>query len=162
MIISMIAAMGKNRELGLNNELLWKLPADMKFFRETTMGKPIIVGRKTYESFGGKPLPGRKNIVITTASDYQSEGSTVVHSIEDAITEAGDVEEIMIIGGASFYQQMLPKSDRLYLTYVNGEFKADSWFPEFDSTQWIEKSRKDCKADEKNSYDYSFVVFERK
>ncbi len=161
MIISMIAAMGKNRELGLNNELLWKLPADMKFFRETTMGKPIIVGRKTYESFGGKPLPGRKNIVITTASDYQSEGATIVHSIEDAIAEASDAEEIMIIGGASFYQQMLPKSDRLYLTYVNGEFKADSWFPEFDSTEWIEKSHKDCKADEKNSYDYSFVILER-
>ena len=162
MTISMIAAMGRNRELGLDNKLLWKLPADMKFFRETTMGKPIVVGRKTYESFGGKPLPGRKNIVITTDKNYRSEGAIVVHSINEAIIAAGDVEEIMIIGGASFYEQMLARADRLYLTYVNGEFEADSWFPEIDSAQWSEISRKDCQADEKNSFEYSFVVLERK
>jgi len=161
MIISMIAAMGQNRELGLDNKLLWKLPADMKFFRETTMGKPIIVGRKTYESFGGKPLPGRKNIVITRAADYQSEGAVVVHDINDAIEAAGDVEEIMIIGGASFYEQMLPKANRLYLTYVSGKFEADSWFPEFNQNEWKEISRQENKADEKNSFDFSFVVLDR-
>ena len=161
MIISMIAAMGKNRELGLDNELLWKLPGDMKFFRETTMGKPIVVGRKTYESFGGKPLPGRQNIVITSAKDYAGAGATIVHSIDDAIEAAGDVEELMIIGGASFYEQMLPKADRLYITYVKSEFKADSWFPEFDLSQWKEKSRRACSADEKNLFDYDFVIYER-
>ena len=162
MVISMIAAMGRNRELGLDNKLLWKLPADMRLFRETTMGKPIIVGRKTYESFGGKPLPGRKNIVITNDKNYYSEGAFIVHSADEAITAAGDVEEIMIIGGASFYEQMLSRAHRLYLTYVDADFEADSWFPEFDFNQWIETSRKDCKADEKNLFDYSFVVLERK
>lgn len=161
MIVSMIAAMGERRELGLNNALLWHLPADMKFFRETTMGKPILVGRKTYESFGGKPLPGRKNIVITQDRSYQSEGAVVVHGIEEALAAANDAEEIMIIGGASFYQQLLPLADRMYLTFVHHCFEADSWFPEFDAQQWQEMSRVDCEADEKNPYDYSFVVMER-
>ena len=160
-MISIIAAMGRNRELGLDNKLLWHLPVDMKFFRQTTMGKPILVGRKTYESFGGKPLPGRKNIVITNDKSYQSEGAVIVHSIDEAIQEAGDVEEIMIIGGASFYEQTLPKADRLYLTYVDANFKADSWFPEFDKNDWLETSRQLNKADEKNSFDCSFVVYDR-
>jgi len=160
-VISIIAAMGRNRELGLDNKLLWHLPVDMKFFRQTTMGKPILVGRKTYESFGGKPLPGRKNIVITNDKSYQSEGAVIVHSIDEAIQEAGDVEEIMIIGGASFYEQTLPKADRLYLTYVDANFKADSWFPEFDMNDWLETSRQLNEADEKNSFDCSFVVYDR-
>jgi len=160
-VISIIAAMGRNRELGLDNKLLWHLPVDMKFFRQTTMGKPILVGRKTYESFGGKPLPGRKNIVITNDKSYQSEGAVIVHSIDEAIQEAGNVEEIMIIGGASFYEQTLPKADRLYLTYVDANFKADSWFPEFDKNDWLETSRQLNKADEKNSFDCSFVVYDR-
>jgi len=154
--------MGRNRELGLDNKLLWHLPVDMKFFRQTTMGKPILVGRKTYESFGGKPLPGRKNIVITKDKSYQSEGAVIVHSIDEAITQAGDVDEIMIIGGASFYEQTLPKVDRLYLTYVDANFEADSWFPEFDMNDWQETSRQLNKADDKNSFDCSFVVYDRK
>ena len=161
-MISIIAAMGRNRELGLDNKLLWHLPVDMKFFRQTTMGKPILVGRKTYESFGGKPLPGRKNIVITKDKSYQSEGAVIVHSIDEAITQAGDVDEIMIIGGASFYEQTLPKVDRLYLTYVDANFEADSWFPEFDMNDWQETSRQLNKADDKNSFDCSFVVYDRK
>jgi len=162
MIISMIAAMGENRELGLDNELLWRLPVDMKFFRETTMGKPILVGRKTYESFGGKPLPGRKNIVITQDESYRSEGAIIVHNIDDALAAAQDAEEIMIIGGASFYQQLLPRADRMYLTYVHQTFAADSWFPEFNQDEWQEISRRDNPADEKNPYSCTFVVFERK
>lgn len=160
-MISIIAAMGKNRELGLDNKLLWKLPVDMKFFRQTTMGKPILVGRKTYESFGGKPLPGRQNIVITRDDSYQSEGACIVHSIDDALTEAGDVDEIMIIGGASFYEQTLAKVDRLYLTYVDSTFEADSWFPMIDQTQWKESSRVLNRADDKNPFDCSFVVYDR-
>jgi len=154
--------MGKNRELGLNNKLLWKLPVDMKFFRQTTMGKPILVGRKTYESFGGKPLPGRENIVITRDEHYQSEGAKIVHSFDDGLTQAGNAEEIMIIGGASFYEQTLPKADRLYITYVDSAFEADSWFPEFDLAQWKETSRTLNHADDKNPFDCSFVIYERK
>lgn len=178
MTVSIIAAMGKRREIGYKNELLWRLPNDMKFFRSTTMGKPILVGRKTFESFGGKPLPGRKNIVITHDESYHQEGAFIVHSIEEALAEARcSVEtkgleskssgndntdnEIMIIGGASFYQQLLPLSDRLYLTFVDGEFTADSWFPEFDATQWKESRREFHSADEKNSFDHEFVIYDR-
>jgi len=153
--------MGRNRELGLANQLLWKLPGDMTFFRQTTMGKPILVGRKTYESFGGKPLPGRKNIVITRDQHYQSEGAIVVHHIDEALQQAGGVDEIMIIGGASFYEQSLPLADRLYLTFVDANFKADSWFPEFNLQEWQEVSCEPHFADEKNAFDYRFVMYER-
>ncbi len=164
MTISIIAAMGKNREIGYQNELLWKLPNDMKFFRATTMGKPILVGRKTFESFGGKPLPGRTNIVITQDKTYQCEGAVIVHSIDDALSKgkaAAKNDEIMIIGGASFYEQLLPLADRLYLTYVDGEFTADSWFPAFDESQWKEVKREQHTADEKNAFDHEFVVLDR-
>ncbi|MDH5660375.1 MAG: dihydrofolate reductase, partial [Gammaproteobacteria bacterium] len=110
MKISMIAAMTEERVIGIKNTLPWKLPNDMKWFRENTMGKPIIMGRKTFESFGAKALPGRTNIIITRDKNYQAEGGIVVHSIDEALTAAGDVEEVMIIGGASFYEQMLPKA----------------------------------------------------
>lgn len=160
-MISIIAAMGRNRELGLDNKLLWHLPVDMKFFRQTTMGKPILVGRKTYESFGGKPLPGRNNIVITKDKNYQSEGAVIVHSIDQALQEASDADEIMIIGGASFYEQTLPLADRLYLTYVDADFEADSWFPEFDIHEWKETSRQINKADDKNPFDCSFMVYDK-
>ncbi|MDH5259466.1 MAG: dihydrofolate reductase [Gammaproteobacteria bacterium] len=165
MTISIIAAMGKHREIGYQNELLWRLPNDMKFFRAMTMGKPILVGRKTFESFGGKPLPGRTNIVITQDQSYQCDGVVIVHSVEEALSagkkaaEASD--EIMIIGGASFYEQLLPLADRLYLTYVDGTFTADSWFPEFDKTQWQITKRESHEADEKNPYDHEFVIYDR-
>lgn len=157
----MIAAMGDNREIGLNNELLWKMPADMKHFRETTMGKPIIVGRKTYESFGAKPLPGRLNIVITRDANYDGNGATVVTSIQQALEAASDVEEVMVIGGASFYEQFLPQANRLILTYVHSSFEADAFFPEIDFSQWKEITREDHSADEKNQFSYSFVTYER-
>ncbi len=166
MTISLIAAMGKNHEIGYQNQLLWRLPNDMKFFRATTMGKPILVGRKTYESFGGKPLPGRINIVITQDDSYQSEGVTIVHSIDEALEKgkaaAGLEGEVMIIGGASFYAQLLSLADRLYLTYVDGQFTADSWFPEFDENLWQVTSREAHQADEKNAFDHEFVVLDRK
>ncbi len=161
MTVSIIAAMGKQREIGYQNQLLWRLPNDMKFFRTTTMGKPILVGRKTYESFGGKPLPGRKNIVITKDTQYQAPGATVVHTVEDALAAAEPAEEIMVIGGASFYEQLLPKADRLYITYVDGEFTADSWFPAFDLSQWQVVQRELHEADEKNPYQHEFVIFDR-
>lgn len=161
-IISLIAAMGNDRVIGIDNKLPWKLPADMKWFREQTMGKPILMGRKTFESFGAKPLPGRKNIIITTDPHYQAKDCVVVNSIEDALAAASDYEEAMVIGGASFYQQMLPQANKLYLTEIHSTFKGDSWFPEIDPNQWHPIKRQDFKADEKNPYDYSFIIFERR
>ncbi len=160
--ISLIAAMAEDRAIGIENRLPWKLPADMKWFRRHTLGKPIIMGRKTFESFGGRPLPERTNIVITHDMTYRAEGAVVVHSIEQAIEAAGDVDEVMIIGGESFYGQMLPHAERFYITLVHSKFDADAWFPEFDWDDWKEVDREEHPADEKNRWACSFIVLERK
>lgn len=161
MIISLIAAMADDRAIGIENRLPWKIPADMKWFREKTMGKPMIMGRKTFESFGAKPLPGRTNIIITHDKQYQAKGTVVVHSIDDALQAAGNVEEVMIIGGASFYEQMLPRASRFYLTLVHGQFEADAWFPEFNESEWRVIERHDHDADEKSPCGYSFLIKQR-
>lgn len=162
MTISLIWAMDSNRLIGQNNSLPWKLAADMKWFRLHTLGKPIIMGRKTYESFGAKPLPDRINIVITHNSHYHSDGIIIAHSIEDAIQLAGDANEIMVIGGASFYQQMLAHADRLYVTRVEGQFEGDTWFPHYDENQWSEIENHDHPADERNDHACRFIIYERK
>ncbi len=162
MKISMIAAMTEDRVIGIKNTLPWKLPNDMKWFRQNTMGKPIVMGRKTFESFGAKPLPGRTNIIITRDENYQAEDSIVVHSVEDAIKAVGDVDEVMIIGGASFYEQMLPRADRLYLTFVHAQLDGDAWFPEIDNKDWNRVEKIDHKSDDKNRYAHSFIVLDRK
>lgn len=161
MKISIIAAMADDRVIGIKNSLPWKLPSDMKWFRQHTLGKPIVMGRKTFESFGGRTLPDRPNIIITRDKDYQVDGAIVTHSIEEALQAAGNVDEVMIIGGASFYQQMLSKADRMYLTFVHADIDGDAWFPEYQESDWNEVERIDVKADEKNAFDHSFVVFER-
>ena len=158
----MIAAMTEERVIGIKNTLPWKLPNDMKWFRENTMGKPIIMGRKTFESFGAKALPGRMNIIITRDKNYQAEGGIVVHSIDEALTAAGDVEEVMIIGGASFYEQMLPKADRLYLTFVHASLKGDAWFPEINNNDWNKVEKINHKKDDKNQYPHTFLILDRK
>lgn len=160
-MISLIWAMAHDRAIGINNQLPWKLPADMRWFRQHTLGKPIVMGRKTFESFGGKPLPQRTNIVITRDPDYQAEGAVVVHDIEAALLAAGQVDEIMIIGGASFYEQMLNSADRLYVTEIDHDFEADAWFPAFDIKQWRITSEESHPADDKNSYPCHFSIFER-
>lgn len=160
-LISLIAAMADDQAIGIENRLPWKLPADMRWFRLHTLGKPIVMGRKTFESFGARPLPDRTNIVITRDENYQAEGAVVVHSIDEAIAAAGDVEEVMIIGGESFYQQMLPRADRFYVTQVHGRFEADAWFPKFDRDEWKELERTEYPADENNPYACSFVVLQR-
>ncbi len=162
MKISMIAAMTEDRVIGIKNTLPWKLPNDMKWFRQNTMGKPIVMGRKTFESFGAKPLPGRTNIIITRDKSYQAEDSIVVYSIDEALKAAGDVEEVMIIGGASFYEQMLPKADRLYLTFVHAELEGDAWFPEIDNKDWNKVEKINHKSDDKNRYAHSFIILDRK
>jgi len=133
-VISGIAAIGKNRELGANGSIPWHVPEDLKHFKETTLGHPVIMGRKTFESLGiKKPLPGRLNIVITRNADYKAEGAVVVSSVEDAIAEASahDQQEIFIIGGAEIFKCAMHLIDRLYLTVIDGEFKADTFFPEY-------------------------------
>ena len=158
----MIAAMTEERVIGVKNSLPWKLPNDMKWFRENTMGKPIVMGRKTFESFGAKALPGRKNIIITSDESYQASNSVVVHSIDEALKAAGDVDEVMIIGGASFYEQMLPKADRLYLTFVHAELDGDAWFPEINNSDWNKVKKINHKNDKNNRYAHSFVILDRK
>ena len=160
MIISMIVAMGSQREIGKDNAMLWHLPADFKHFKTVTMGKPILMGRKTFESIG-RPLPGRENIVITRNKDFTAEGITVVHSVDAALEAAKQYDEVMIIGGDSFYQQMLPLSERLYITEVHHAFKADAFFPEISLDSWCESERVEHKADDKHAYDFSFVSYTR-
>lgn len=158
----MIAAMTEDRVIGIKNTLPWKLPNDMKWFREQTMGKPIVMGRKTFESFGAKALPGRTNIIITRDEDYKADDSIVVHSIDEALTAADNVEEVMIIGGASFYEQMLPKADRLYLTFVHAELNGDAWFPEINNNDWNKTEKITHKKDDKNQYAHTFFILDRK
>ena len=160
-LISIIAAMTDDRVIGINNSLPWKLPSDMKWFRQHTVGKPILMGRKTFESFGARPLPERRNIVVTRDRNYQAEGAVVVHSIDEALQAAGDAAEIMVIGGASFYAQMLPQAQRMYLTRVHTNVVGDAWFPEFDESQWRQVERIDCEADERNACAHSFIILER-
>ena len=162
MMLSLIWAMTDDRVIGINNTLPWKLPADMKWFRQNTLGKPIVMGRKTFESFGSKPLPQRLNIIVSSDSTYQAEGASVTNTIDAALQAVGDVEEVMIIGGASLYEQTLPLAQRLYMTIVHANLQGDAWFPEFDITKWWEIHREEHPADEKNSYACSFLVLERK
>lgn len=157
----MIAAMTEDRVIGIKNTLPWKLPNDMKWFRQHTMGKPIIMGRKTFESFGAKPLPGRTNIIITHDTKYQAKDSIVVHSIDEALQAAGAAEEVMIIGGASFYEQMLERADRLYLTFVHAELKGDAWFPEINNRDWNKVEKIHHKKDESNQYAHTFIILDR-
>jgi len=159
-MLSMIVAMAENRAIGKNNELLWHLPKDFQHFKSVTMGKPILMGRKTYESIG-RPLPGRKNIVITRDADFAAEGVVVVHSIASALEEGKDYDDVMIIGGASFYQQMLPMVDRLYLTVVHESFDGDVFFPEINPLEWNTLETTKHQADEKNQYSFSLLMLER-
>ena len=156
----MIAAMAKNRVIGVDNRLPWRLPADLKHFKRTTLGHAVIMGRKNYESIG-RPLPERRNIVVTTTRGYQAPGCIIVHNLDDAIAAAGDDPEIFVIGGARIYEQMLPRAQRLYLTLIEADIRGDTLFPEFDSGQWRELQREAYRADASNPYDYTFVILER-
>ena len=160
MILSLIAAMDKNRLIGKNNKLPWHLPADLMHFKTVTMGKPILMGRKTYDSIG-RPLPGRQNIILTRG-DVEIEGVTVVNSIDEAIAAAGDVEEVMVIGGSSIYDLVLPKVQRMYLSFVEGVFEGDAWFPEFNESEWEITETKTQAPDEKNAHACRFVTYTKK
>ncbi|PHS72343.1 MAG: dihydrofolate reductase [Cycloclasticus sp.] len=159
-MISMIVAMGENNAIGKDNELLWHLPEDFKHFKSVTMGKPILMGRKTYQSIG-MPLPGRKNIVVTRDKGFFVEGVTIVDSIEEALEVSRQYDEVMVIGGASFYDQMLPLADKLYVTRVHKSFEADAFFPAINMEEWQVLERTEHAVDDKHAYSFSFVNYER-
>jgi dihydrofolate reductase len=164
MIISFVVAMDKKRLIGSGNALPWRLPKDVKRFRDVTMGHPVIMGRKTYESIPIKfrPLPGRHNIVLTGNRDYSPGGCTVVHSMDEALAAAGDVDEVMIGGGAELYAQLLSKVHRIYLTTVDGTFDGDVYFPEIDWAGWTEVHREEHPADAENPFDTTYLILSRK
>lgn len=163
--LSVIAAMARHRVIGRDNALPWHLPADLQHFKATTLGKPMIMGRKTWESLPGL-LPGRPHIVITRDPDYHAEGAQIAHSLPQAINLAaahmGATGELMLIGGANLYAQALPLADRLYLTEVDAEVEGDAWFPDVDLSDWSLVSREDHVADARNRYPYRFLSYQRR
>lgn len=160
MILSLIAAIDERGGIGKNGKIPWRLPADMKHFKELTLGKPVIMGWKTFESIG-KALPERKNIVLTEDAAFRVEGITPAHSAEEALAVAAPAEEIMIIGGGATYRQFLPLAKRMYLTRVHGVFDSDTFFPEFNADEWREVERADHPADEKNPSAFTFLTMEK-
>ena len=160
-MISLIAAVAQNRALGKDGQLLWHLPEDMRYFRETTRGKPVIMGRKTWESLPDvfRPLPGRRNIVISRNPAYDAPGATLAGSLEEAVRLAQDDAEVFVIGGAEIYRQALPLAQRLYLTEVARDFDADAFFPEFSASDWTEISRSEVKNGA--GLDFTFAVYQR-
>ncbi len=160
MRISAICAMSENRVIGKNNKLPWHLPADLQHFKKITMGNPILMGRKTYESIG-RPLPGRLNIILTHNTHYQAPGCVIVSSIEDALNAAKDYQELFIIGGATIYQELMPLTQRIYMTKISQYIEGDTFFPAIDPTQWQQVECIDQASDTKNPYQFSFVIFDR-
>ncbi len=167
MRVAMIAAVAENRAIGINNKLPWYLPGDLRYFKTVTMGKPVIMGRKTFDSLR-KPLPGRTNIVITRDPDYQPEGVRVVHSLKDAVELAESVglvngiDEMMIIGGEQIYRQALEFTDRLYLTEVHQSFAGDAWFPEIETEQWQQTWREDLVSEDEPPLRFSYLILDRR
>ena len=161
MKISLIVAMASNRAIGLNNQMPWHLSADLKRFKQVTMGHPIIMGRLTFEAIG-KPLPGRTNIIVSRNKAYQQEGCLIADSIESASYKACRLaNEVFVIGGATLYKATLPVADNLFITQINQEFEGDTFFPEFDRSQWLEVEREDVTDDTQTGFSYSFLKFAR-
>jgi dihydrofolate reductase len=158
--LTLIAALTRNRVIGHENRLPWRLPADLRFFKQTTMGKPLLMGRRTWESIG-RPLPGRRMMVLTHDLDYATPGCTVVHSLDEAVIVAGPVPEIMVIGGASLYAQTLPLASQLYLTCIETDHPGDVWFPEWDPGDWTLKWEETHPADAEHAWPYRFQRWER-
>lgn len=165
-ILSMIVATADNNIIGKDNTMPWHLPADLAYFKKITLGKPIIMGRKTYESIG-RPLPGRRNIVISRDESYVAEGIDTVTSVEHALAlvDGSDgsqaVKEIMVIGGGAIYKHCLPNADRLYVTHIKAKVDGDTQFPNYDNASWQKTSSELRSSDEKNAYDLNFCVYER-
>ena len=160
MMISIIVAMSTNRVIGKGNGLPWKLPADLLRFKELTMGHWLIIGRKTFESIG-KPLPGRRMIVVTKQEGFIAAGVRIAHSVDQALRMADD-GEVFIAGGGQIYSQTLNRANRIYVTFVEGDFEGDTYFPPLDESDWVQVSEECHSPDEKNLHPYCFRVYERK
>ncbi|MGD8108044.1 type 3 dihydrofolate reductase [Pantoea sp. FN0302] len=161
MMISLIAALAADRVIGMENAMPWDLPADLAWFKRNTLNKPVIMGRLTWESIG-RPLPGRHNIVVSSQPGKATDGVTWVTSLDDALAAAGDVEEIMVIGGGRIYEQMLDRADRIYLTHIDAEVEGDTHFPDYEPDEWQSVFSEFHDADEKNSHSYCFEILERR
>ena len=162
MKISLIVAMASNRIIGQDGQMPWHLSADLKRFKQITMGHPIIMGRKTYEAIG-RPLPGRTNIIISRSSAYQPEGCVLVNSVEAAIEHGCNLsDEVFVIGGAEIYKAALPLADNLYITQINKEFEGDTFFPEIDYKDWVEEQREEVSDNRAAGFSYSFVKLQKR
>ena len=159
-MISIIVAASANNVIGRQGDLPWRLSDYLKHFKAITMGKPIVMGRKTWESIG-RPLPGRQNIVITRQAGFAAEGCDVVRSLDEAIATAGDADEIVVIGGSQIYALALPMAERLYLTRVHAEVEGDAYFPDVDAGRWLRVADEAHEADDRNEFDFSFRVYDR-
>ncbi|MBC8025491.1 MAG: dihydrofolate reductase [Steroidobacteraceae bacterium] len=160
-VVTLIVAVADNGVIGRDNALPWHLPEDLKRFKRITMGKPIVMGRKTFESIG-KPLPGRVNIVVTRDASYRREGVTVVHDVDAALHAAGTAEEVMIIGGSELFRLFMPRATRVHLTRVHGEVAGDVFWPALDEKEWSVAGREKFSADERHAYAMTFESWERR
>jgi dihydrofolate reductase len=161
MIISLIAALTRDLVIGYQNQLPWPMmPADLRYFKQQTLGKPIVMGRKNFDSIG-RVLPGRPNIILTRRAGFEVQGATVVNSFEAALAAAGEVPEIMIIGGADIYNMALPIANRLYLTWIEADIEGDTFFPAWEPSEWREVQSERHAADAENAYSYTFCQYER-
>jgi dihydrofolate reductase len=161
--IAYVVAMDENRLIGRNNALPWRLPDDMRWFREQTLGKPCVMGRRTYDSLPDRfrPLPGRLNIVVTRNREYEASGAVVVHSVDEALRAAGDALEIIIVGGAELFRALWPEVDRLYLTQIHGAAAGDVFFPAYDPSEWREVYRREHPADDRHPFAFTWLILDR-
>jgi dihydrofolate reductase len=161
-MISIIVAVSDDWGIGKDNELLWHIPEDLKRFKRLTMGKCVIMGKKTWESLPKRPLQGRKNIVLTDIPDECIDCSITAYSIEDALSKCGTDEEVFVIGGGSVYRQFMPVADRLYITHVHKKALADIYFPKIDRRKWKISEKEECISEDDNKIPYSYVIYERR
>jgi dihydrofolate reductase len=159
-LISFVAAMTPAHVIGRDNRLPWHIPADLAHFKRLTIGKPVVMGRRTFESIG-QPLPQRHNIVVTRDRCYVAEGCTIAHSIEEALIVAGNVPEIAVIGGRQIFEELLPRAGVLHVTYVHAEIDGDTFFPQLNHDDWLERDREELAVGPRNAYPLSFVTFGR-
>jgi dihydrofolate reductase len=160
-MVSLIVAMAQNGVIGRDNALPWRLPEDLRRFKAATLGKPILMGRKTFQSIG-RALPGRLNLVLTRDRDWSAPGAVVVHSMEAALSAAAGAEELVVIGGAEIYRLVMPFARRIYLTHVHADVPGDTYFPAFDPTQWVDVASDRHPADERHAYPVTFITLERR
>lgn len=160
-MISMIAAMTPERVIGRSGDMPWHLPADLAWFKRNTLQKPVIMGRKTWQSIGSKPLAGRSNIIVSRDQNFVAPGAVPVTSPEQALQLTNNAGEVMVIGGAQLYQYFLPQTDRLYITLIHTSVAGDSWFPHYDHLSWRQSFMEERPADAKNPFDCSFMILDR-